>query len=374
MYFSSKIQVIPDVGIKTIRIAPSHAFGKILHVLSAGLSSPKELKLAFTAVSILQNINRAFRAKGINNIVRLAKDGHDFYFDDAGKQDDLSDAVQTFNIKHDQLESELFNDLYLVVEHEQDSLKYLIEVDINRTPAKSQAPIVISVNAIVMDFKQLAGESHAELKQKLKPIFASSEMYNNFVADKAILFEQFVDELKLSLRSALKIKQITSAQSKSIVRRASENNYAPRNRRNSSLIHQGYYGYDDYCLYTWHWLDLCYEHQIQLYDTDLVSDEEVILWSVDSNGINASENVFFDMQQNYDSVAAQSTNDVQSSGQGNSTSSSVVAASVAGAYITSEVIQEDTSNSSWLSGIFSDSDSPSDSGSRCSSCSSCGGD
>ena len=93
MYFSATLSIDPSEITRIEAVKPTKAFGKLLHVLTAGLTSKKEEQETFTAVAILQKFNKVFRTMGMNNIVRLSKDEVDFYIDKKGKKDDLKEAM-----------------------------------------------------------------------------------------------------------------------------------------------------------------------------------------------------------------------------------------------------------------------------------------
>ena len=130
MYYRAQVELNPSEITLIERVKPSHVFGKMLHFLTAGLASPEEEQQTFTAITILQQLNRALRDAGVTNIVRLSKDQIDFYFDEEAKKNDLKAAVETFQYEVDHIEAEVFEDLKLVVEHETELLKLLIEIDV----------------------------------------------------------------------------------------------------------------------------------------------------------------------------------------------------------------------------------------------------
>ena len=148
MYLSSVLRVDPSKQTLIEAIKPTKAFNKFLHALTAGLTSKKEEIETFTAVSILQRINLCFRSMGINDIVRLSKDEIDFYLDTEGKKDDLQEALDQFDLKTHGVESEMFGTLTLVLEHMDETLKYLIQIDIKRKHPVGEYPIKIMVNAV----------------------------------------------------------------------------------------------------------------------------------------------------------------------------------------------------------------------------------
>ena len=96
MYFYGKLSVDPSSLTHVGIVEPTKAFAKILRFMTAGLASAKEERETFTAVSILQQFNRVFMSLGISNIVRIAKDGEDFYLDTEGRENDLKEAMEAF--------------------------------------------------------------------------------------------------------------------------------------------------------------------------------------------------------------------------------------------------------------------------------------
>ena len=117
MYFNGQLAIDPSQETLVEKVRPTKVFGRMLYYLTAGGLSEREEQETFTAVAILQQLNMALRSMGVTNIVRLTKDQCDFYFDEQGLEDDLKDAMEQFHMETDYYESELFEALYLVVEH-----------------------------------------------------------------------------------------------------------------------------------------------------------------------------------------------------------------------------------------------------------------
>ena len=113
MYFTGELGIDPAKMTRINPVKPTKAFARMLFHLSAGGFSEKEEEETFTAVSILQQLNMALRSVGITNIVRLAKDDFDFYFDEEGRDNDLKEAMERFRLETDRYEAELFDSLYL---------------------------------------------------------------------------------------------------------------------------------------------------------------------------------------------------------------------------------------------------------------------
>ncbi|MFV2058698.1 MAG: hypothetical protein ACC707_19725 [Thiohalomonadales bacterium] len=373
MYFSKNINIMPDVSVITLRQPPSHAFGKMLHVLSAGLTSKEEKKLAFTAMSVLQAINRAFRTVGITNIVRLAIDENDVYLDEYGREDDMPETMDRLlantNINTN---AQIFDDLCLIVEHRVDGLVFIIETIVSRSPGQNQFPIMLTINGLIDEFTIGSAGSAKLVKKRLASIFESNEKYDALVMAKFQMFTAFSTNLERTLKKIINVKEISTAQSQRIVRRTSKAHFAARSHEHAALVHQGYYSYDDNSFYTWLWLDFCFEHDTYIRSTEVVTDDQMLLLDVGSEGKYASQ-FLIDKGLNDDATIQTESSENRQEENSNLTS---MAVGVAGAVITTEVMAEslnkETTESPWWSGFFGDSGNSVDS-SDTSGCSSCGG-
>jgi len=184
MYFSSKIEIDPSQITLIKKVKPSKLFGKLLDVLTFGAATEKQEHETFTAVSIIQQINMALRSLDVKNVIRLAIDEYDFYLDEQGIDDDLDHAMLEFKAKADPIESELFNILFLVLEHLENSLKYLIEIGVSRKHKVGEYPIIININSVLADFKLKKGESTEDLQKRIDKIFTSQQNYDSFIQSK----------------------------------------------------------------------------------------------------------------------------------------------------------------------------------------------
>ncbi len=140
MYFSGKLTIDPAQVTHIQKVRPQKAFRRMLHHLTAGLVSDQEEQEPFAAVAVLQQMNHVFRQMGIADIIRLAHDDIDFYLDPEGKKGDLKDAFYQYDLTINEAMAQVFKQLFLVLEHQQDDLYYLIEVTINRTHAVGDYP------------------------------------------------------------------------------------------------------------------------------------------------------------------------------------------------------------------------------------------
>ena len=122
MYFSGSLTVDPSQLTNIKKVRPQKAFRRMLYQLTAGLVSDQEEHETFTAVAILQQLNQVLRQLGVTNIIRLAHDDIDFYHDTEGKENDLKEAFDTYDLTISDAMSQVFSQLFLVVDHQQEGL------------------------------------------------------------------------------------------------------------------------------------------------------------------------------------------------------------------------------------------------------------
>ena len=204
MYFNGQLAIDPSEETLVEKVRPTKVFGRMLYYLTAGGLSDRAEQETFTAVAILQQLNMALRSMGVTNIVRLTKDQYDFYFDEQGLEDDLKDAMEQFQMETDYYESELFEALYLVVEHADQEMTYLIEIEIDRLHPPDVYPITITVNGTANDFAQQPGESADNLRQRMEPVFQVQDAYERFQRRKEAHFSHFISRLNQAVATYIK--------------------------------------------------------------------------------------------------------------------------------------------------------------------------
>jgi hypothetical protein len=292
MYFNGVLEIDPSQITVFKKVKPSKLFSKFKDVLSFGALSDKQEHETFTAISILQQINMGLRSIDAKNVIRLAVDDYDFYLDEKGMDDDLEQAMFEFKAKVDPLESELFNTIYLVLEHIDDHLKYLIEISITRKHKIGDYPIKINVNGVLKDFR-LTEENHSKetLKKKLENIFASQESYDIFLNEKKNIFNNFVDKLAHSIKKFIRVDDLIIKSNVQIIRPTHkiESPSQIKHGRYAEPIHYGYYGIDDYFFYTTMWGSMMYANSIICQNCMIVDGLGEPIFSVADNGFNAGE-------------------------------------------------------------------------------------
>ncbi|MCZ6900875.1 MAG: hypothetical protein O7F74_11610 [Bacteroidetes bacterium] len=352
MYLSGKLNINPAQLTEIEKIKPHKAFKKILYFITGGSIADKRERETFTAISILQQLNMVFRSMGITNIVRISQDDIDFYFDTQGKEDDLQDALDKYDIEMDEDVSRYFNVLYLVLEHLHGSYNYLIEIRINRTHDVGHHPIEIIINGLLVDFKS-DGAKTQNVTDKMGEVFSSQENYDKYIKDKQEEFENFLNQLDQNIKKYIPIKEIEIQHQTRIIvpkEKIDQPGSIRKSTSSSDPVFYGYYGMSDYFFYSYMWSSYSHDHHIHVQDTHLVTDEGAMIGHISEEGVNAGEAGVFDPEVPYEEK-------MEGAGEYVETTDSEVLQST-----------EADSDSGWF-------DSGGDaSESSCSSCSSCGGD
>lgn len=371
MYFHGTLSIDPS-AITDIQIAkPTKAFGKMLHYLTAGLASEKEERETFTAVSILQQLNRAFHSLGIGNIVRLAKDDVDLYLDTAGREDDLKEAMATLDDRSEANQG-LFDSLRLVLEHEDESLKYLIEAHILRVHKVGEHPIRVTVNGLMKELRSVyysedADKTQPDVRDRLGDHFESQETYDGYVSVQKGHFDSFLDRIEEALRSQIDVETIQSSSESRIIRPSKPVQEGDRwaATHDSEPVYADYYGVDDYFFYAWIWSDMAHQRDVYCHNCSVVDEQGHTVFEVGDDGFHAGEsnamnpNSEFelpsdgDVQIHGDNAYEQDMAATEPPAEGTTGIQAGSEAASAGseAFDTSET----TSGGGWFSGLFGDS-------------------
>lgn len=308
MYFSARLSIDPSQLTKIERVEPDQIFGKLLHFLTSGATSKKIEHETFTAVSVLQQLNRLFWEMDINNIIRLSHDDIDIYYDKEGKKDDLKDALDTYELTINDAMSHHFQTIHLVLEHEDKNFVYLIEIDINRTHAVGAYPIEIKVNALMKEFRKKEGENEESVKAKMKTRFAGQEVLDQFVQEQHLSFETFMNDLGLRVRKHMKIDDVKIKIDKRVVMPKSKDRrpVSKGRRKNPSReydpVFDGYHGFGDILLYSFLWSELLHDHHMHVSDVTMIGEDADVLGSIGADGIDAGNTDLFNADMDFDSV------------------------------------------------------------------------
>ncbi len=310
MFFTGALEVDPSQLTMIKRVKPSKLFTKFLDVISFGTTSKREEHETFTAVAILQQLNMGLRAINIKNVVRLAVDNYDFYLDEKGEEDDLDEAMLEFKTKADPIESELFNAIYLVLEHLDGNLKYLIEISISRKHKVGEYPIKITINGVLFELQLKPGETHEDLEKRMLPIFATQEDYDNYVNRHKQSFETFIENLEIGLKKSIRIDNVRRNVYVNLVRPSKKVTDAAEitHERYSEPAFYGYYGFDNFMLYSFLWAYMMYSNNNYVNNVHVVDDMGHDVMDIGENGFYASESNAFNVEAPFEPPP---TNDVE---------------------------------------------------------------
>ncbi|MCZ6760455.1 MAG: hypothetical protein O7D29_08810 [Gemmatimonadetes bacterium] len=311
MYLQSSLCIDPSqitsIGVKK----PTKAFAKMLNVMTFGLTSEKEERETFTAIAILQSLNKIFRGVGVTNIVRLAKDDEDFYHDREGKTDDLREAMQTFQQAGAGGFKRVFETLRLVLEDRDNELKYLIDVNVTRVHKVGEFPIRILVNGLLTDFSAGASVTREQLVERLKPGFSSQESYDQLVDRKKQHFGSYLDRLEAEIREQMGVDEVVRDTSVRIVRPKKVARGRPEVRHDDEYdeydeydpFFYDYYGFDDFYFYAWLWSEMCYEYDIYSRDFTLIDEHGHAICAVGEEGFDAGSNNAMNPAEDFETPA-----------------------------------------------------------------------
>ncbi len=295
MFFEATVSIDPSQVTELRRVAPSKAFGRLFHVLTGGRTGEREEVETFTALSILQQLNVAMRGLGITDIVRLARDGRDFYLDTAGRDDDLEAALESFS-HAPSTDDAPFVGLKLVLEHDDDVLHYLVEIDVTRAHRVGTDPITVGVSALLSGME---ADDRAGVDAALAPVFADQSTYDAFVTAKRQHFDAFVVRLSAAVQATIAADRL-STDVRTMIVRAREPATDVSRLVTRRLVHgeedegwgrffHGYHGIDRAFLYAYAWTELAHARAIALRGFTLVDDTGRRLCDVGRGGLPATE-------------------------------------------------------------------------------------
>lgn len=358
MYLQGTLAIDPSQLSQIVRKKPTKAFKKLLYLLTAGAITDKVEHETFCALSILQQLNTAFRSLGITNIVHLAKDGTTFYLDEHGVADDMRTALDTFKLDVDAVEASVFQTLKLVLEHEDQHLKYLIAVQIERIHRLGVYPIHVEVDGLIKRFRAHHDESPVSLRNRIASELPDADAHSLLVSQMQDHFDHFLGRLGLALKSFIGVDDLRQHQKRTLIRprgAVDDRSRLPFNQAAARPALYGYAGVGDLMLYTMVWSELAYSNHWHIADCTVVDEVGATLMEVGTSGFDAATSNAL----NPDAAFEVPTGADVSLGD-----SSDLPAD----------LQSDSGGDSWLGGDGGDSSDSSSGDSGCSSCSSgCGG-
>lgn len=270
MFLSAKTTFSVNSETSIGKKEPNGLFGKLFHSLTSGAFSKEELKQTYYAVDVIQGVYEALTDLGINNIISLSRDGIICYLDDSSVDDDLTAAIYAFQKKFANKNIKPFRDLLLTLEYENEGIHYYIDIDVKRAHSANKAPIVISVNGLLSEFKQKAIEPVFLLKARIKETINSSG-YNKFVNKKHEMFSLFNTLLIHSVEKKLNLSVLDKTVKSMVIKPKLRGNVSEKNRtKHHPIISGAYYNQDCDWVYMLLWIqileDSSYDHDFDVID------------------------------------------------------------------------------------------------------------
>ncbi len=294
MYFKGILSVDPKELTKIKIEKPSGNFKKIFHTITGGKIGDKKEIETFKAIALVQSIYSALSSIGINNIIRINHDDLEIFYDNKGEKDDFELAMTFYSIEIDDSMSTYFNQLWLVLEHDDKNFKYLIEISINRTHEVGEYPIEIIVSGLLKETK-VGISSKTELKKKLNTVFKSQDDYNNYISSKQIEFNTFLSTISFELGKQMKLEEIKQiVKTRMLIQRGTDENPALKKKPKFGDVPYHYYGFEDYIFSSILWSDLIFELGFNIASFELIDELGSRLFDIDDKGVDAISGSIFD--------------------------------------------------------------------------------
>jgi hypothetical protein len=242
----------------------------------------------------VQQLYAALKDQGINNIIRLNMNGHDFYLDTKGEKDDLEKAMLEFETQVDPLEAEIFENILFVTEHDTENIKYLVEIKVDRKHNPGEYPIKLIINGVLTQLQLKQGETDADLKRRMQSIFATKVDYDTFVRSMKSQFENFTNDIEMSIRKFIQTDDIKNTVKTKIVRPKQKINDISKVRTSMDNyevepIYHGYFAMNSFFFYSFLWSSMAYSNNVYINDVDIVDEAGSEVMSVGEEGFNAGE-------------------------------------------------------------------------------------
>lgn len=298
MYFKGTLTVDPSKLTKIEVVKPEGSFKQLFYNITGGKIGDKREVETFKALSLIQQIYATFASMGINNIIRLNHDDIEIYFDNEGKKDDFKHAADKYSIEIDDSMSSFFDTLWLVLEHEDNTFKYLIEISINRNHKVSEYPIEIIVSGLLKNIEGDKVGTKEDLKQKVGNVFNSQEEYDKFIEARNIAFNDFLSKLAFELKKQIRVDDVQYSSKQRLMiprdKKAKASQVQDQERPVYGDAPYGYFGFGDFLLTSMLWSELCFDSGMHIANTELIDETGSHLTDVGAEGMDAVEGSVFD--------------------------------------------------------------------------------
>ena len=222
MYFASTLTIDPS-QLTQIRRKPTRGFRRLAELITANAIATKEEHESFTAFSILQDFNRAFRSIGVTDIAEISLDQRVLYEDPQGNdQNDFERAIAMAKAATTSSDQTSFQELRLLFEHQLTYLTVAMRVTIERVHRPGVYPIRIEISGLDSELQQ-ASEDTQVLEGKMKDIFSTQDSYDAYVAERRSEFDTFIDNVEQAIEQTIQVDHILRRVTTNVVRPGLQN-------------------------------------------------------------------------------------------------------------------------------------------------------
>ena len=298
MLFTGQISVDPSEITKIRKVEPTSFFKRLLHTISNGKIKDLIEEENFTAVSILQQLSKVMMSMGIKNIIRLSHNDHDYYLDRHGDEDDLERALENYSSEVKTDKSISFTHLSMVLEHNEDTFHYYLEIKVNRSHKVGDYPIEIKVNALINEFFEHLIDKH-RLKNKMEHVFRSQDAYDFYCTSKLKEFSHFLEMMGEEIKQFIPIDDLIIEYSPVIILPTDGISHPEeivlKDYSKGPAFH-GYYQSNERLWYAYLWPELCSDHDTYVHNTLIYSGSGNQIGELGDQGIEAGDSPLFDLE------------------------------------------------------------------------------
>lgn len=195
MYFRGRV-LIDLSGATVVLRQPANFFGGLANLLTQGSWQTKEEMETHKLLAFSQCANRALRALGVKNAVRVSI-GKDVIYEDFRQTDDDFDAA--LETLQDMLsrghEPDPSSEFDLVLKHDDGVLNYVIDLDFVREHRTGIHPVAITVTAVPSELRRGDGEDDRSYRQRVKSHLRDQQSFDEAQERWEAHFDGFLDQI-----------------------------------------------------------------------------------------------------------------------------------------------------------------------------------
>ena len=225
---------------------------------------------SFPTSSILKQLVSTVQEIGITDAAVLSHDGVEVFRDTRGDGDDLTKALDKFAQETPAAAKRKFNTLQVVLGHEVDLLKFVIDIGVEWIPDVDTHVIEVKVAGFLRAFRSNERLT-PELQGLFESIFKNQSDYDTVCTAAGEEFDAFVTELNSVFRDKMKLTSGDFKAARWMVSADHTLNDATDGRRqlfDHSCIEQ------PDILYCYEWHSQCLKHNVSFSSSELINYED----------------------------------------------------------------------------------------------------